>query len=64
MARLRAGGTVDRAMQLEILAKTTRWPTDSGVWLLGEAVALVPQDLEAVGAAVDGLYAELADLSR
>ena len=51
-------------MQLEILAKTTRWPTDSGVWLLGEAVALVPQDLEAVGAAVDGLYAELADLSR
>lgn len=62
MTLLRARGTVDRAMQLEILAETTRWPTDSGVWRLGEAVALVPQDLESVGAAVDGLYAALADL--
>jgi hypothetical protein len=64
MALLRTRGTVDRAMQLEILAETTRWPTDSGLWRLGEAIALVPQDLEAVGASVDGLYAALGDLSR
>ncbi len=62
IAELRSCGNVDGAMHVELLADSTRWPTDKGIWWLGEAVALIAPDPAAVSAAVDGLYMALGDL--
>ena len=62
IAELRSRGTVDRAMQVELLADSTRWPTDKGSRWLAEAAALIASDPAAVSAAVDGLYGALGDL--
>lgn len=64
MEELRERDTVDRWMQVELLVATAAWPTDSGVWRLGEALALIATDPAGVSEAVEGLLATVEDLTQ